>query len=245
MWTQIGDDINGEALEDQSGWSASLSSDGNIVAIGANGNDDNGGSSGHVRVYENINGTWTQIGSDIDGEAGLDESGLSVSLSSDGSIVGIGAFFNDGNGSNSGHVRVYQNISGVWTQIGTDIDGEAGSDQSGYSVSLSSNGDRIAIGAPQNSSSGHVRVYDLSGVLSADSFNVALSRIYPNPATTEIHITLKNNLQLLKVNLYNQLGQLLKQSKSHTINVSDLSKGIYLVEIETNQGKGIKKVLIE
>jgi hypothetical protein len=74
---------------------------------------------------------------------------------------------------------------------------------------------------------------------------VELSRVYPNPATTEIHITLKNNLQLLQVNLYNQLGQFIKQSKSNIINISDLSKGLYLVEIETNQGKGIKKVMLE
>ena len=48
-----------------------------------------------------------QIGSDIDGEAAGDKSGYSVSLSSDGTIVAIGAINNDGNGSNSGHVRVY------------------------------------------------------------------------------------------------------------------------------------------
>ena len=44
---------------------------------------------------------------DIDGEAADDYSGHSVSLSSDGTIVAIGAIDNDGNGSDSGHVRVY------------------------------------------------------------------------------------------------------------------------------------------
>ena len=49
-----------------------------------------------------------------------------IALSNDGSIVAIGAIANDGNGSHaSGHVRVYQNNSGTWTQIGSDIDGEA------------------------------------------------------------------------------------------------------------------------
>ena len=50
---------------------------------------------------------WQQKGSDIDGEAAYDESGMSVSLSSDGTIVAIGAYGNDGNGNRSGHVRVY------------------------------------------------------------------------------------------------------------------------------------------
>ena len=175
-WTKIGVDIDGEAASDQSGRSVSLSGDGSIVAIGAYRNDGNGGVSGHVRVYENISGTWTQVGSDIDGEATYDYSGYSVSLSSDGSIVAIGAYGNDGSSGNGtvsssgapGHVRVYKNISGTWTQVGADIDGEAAGDQSGQSVSLSSDGSVVAIGALYNdgtaSDAGHVRVYkNISG----------------------------------------------------------------------------------
>ena len=115
-WTQIGSDIDGEAERDWSGNSVSLSSDGNIVAIGANHNSGNGPSSGHVRIYQNINGSWTQIGSDIDGEAEGDQSGASVSLSSDGNIVAIGANHNDGNGPTSGHVRLYKLETGANTE---------------------------------------------------------------------------------------------------------------------------------
>ena len=56
---------------------------------------------------------WTQIGSDIDGEAEGDFSGASVSLSSDGKTVAIGAPFNDGNGDNAGHVRIYKLETGA------------------------------------------------------------------------------------------------------------------------------------
>ena len=49
------------------------------------------------------------IRKDIDGEAADDNSGRSVSLSSDGTIVAIGANYNDGdNGSDSGHVRIFK-----------------------------------------------------------------------------------------------------------------------------------------
>ena len=166
-WTKIGDDIDGEAANDQSGHSISLSGDGSTIAIGATRNDGNGSNSGHVRIYENINGTWTQIGSDIDGEAADDASGNSVSLSYDGSTVAIGAYDNDGNGSSSGHVRIYQNIDGTWTKTAEDIDGEAANDNSGWAVSLSNDGSTIAIGGYLNdsngSSSGHVRIYQNSG----------------------------------------------------------------------------------
>ena len=168
LWTQLGADIDGEASNDWSGNSVSLSSDGTIVAIGANLNNGvNGSDSGHVRVYQYSGSSWTQLGADIDGEAGNDESGYSVSLSSDGYIVAIGALYNDGNNSNSGHVRVYQYSGSSWTQIGQDIDGEAGNDNSGNSVSLSSDGTIVAIGAHRNDgnnyNSGHVRVYKYIG----------------------------------------------------------------------------------
>ena len=161
-------DIDGEGAGDASGFSVSISSDGKRVAIGAVYNDGNGSNSGHVRIYENTSGSmWTKLGQDIDGEAAGDYSGRGVSLSSDGSRVAIGAINNDGNGSNSGHVRVfeYQVISGTatWTQLGQDIDGEAKSDESGSSISLSSDESRVAIGAMVNDGGGHVRIYDYNG----------------------------------------------------------------------------------
>jgi plastocyanin/aerobic-type carbon monoxide dehydrogenase small subunit (CoxS/CutS family) len=164
-WTKLGDDIDGEAAIDSSGGSVSLSSDGTTVAIGAYQNDGNGSNAGHVRVYSWNGSAWTKLGNDIDGEAAGDESGVSVSLSSDGTTVAIGAYQNDGNGSNAGHVRVYSWNGSAWTKLGDDIDGEAANDRSGYSVSLSSDGTTVAIGAWHNngngSNAGHVRVYNL------------------------------------------------------------------------------------
>ena len=49
-WTQRGADIDAEAAGDSFGCSVALSSNGNILAIGAEGNDGNGSSSGHVRA---------------------------------------------------------------------------------------------------------------------------------------------------------------------------------------------------
>ena len=42
-------------------------------------------------------------------------------------LVAIGAAENDGNGKVQVMYVVYENISGTWTQIGHDIDGEAAS----------------------------------------------------------------------------------------------------------------------
>ena len=170
VYALIGADIDGEAANDMSGYSVSLSSDGTTVAIGAMYNDGNGSNSGHVRIYawNSTTSAWEQQGADIDAEAGGDGSGGSVSLSSDGTTVAIGAGGNDGNGSNSGHVRIYawNSTTSSWEQQGADIDGEAANDWSGYSVSLSSDGTTVAIGAGYNDgngeNSGHVRVYSIN-----------------------------------------------------------------------------------
>jgi len=165
IWTQIGDDIAGEEEFDEFGISLELSADGSVVAIGAPANSGAGTLAGQVRVFENQSGTWTQIGSDIFGEAAQDRFGTAVSLSADGSLVAIGAPLHDGTGNNAGRVRVLENQVGVWTQIGGFIDAEAADDSFGTSVSLSADGATIAIGAPGNDgagdNAGHVRVYQL------------------------------------------------------------------------------------
>ena len=60
-----------------------------------------------------------QLGSDINREVAEDVSGYDVSLDSDGDRVAIGAYLNDGNGSDAGHVRVYN-------AFGVKISGNAG-----------------------------------------------------------------------------------------------------------------------
>ena len=165
--TQIGSNINGYAAYDESGSSVSISDDGTIIAIGAPKNDGNGNESGHVRVFQLSSGSWSQLGDDINGEANGDQFGYSVSLSGDGTRLAIGGRYNDGSQTNAGHVRVYEYSSGSWSQIGADIDGAAGDDEFGFSVSLSQEGTYLAVGARLNDTNGdnagHVRVYGING----------------------------------------------------------------------------------
>ena len=82
----------------------SLSDDGSVIIVGAQHNNGNGTTySGHVRVFENISSVWTQIGSDIDGEATGDVSGGFVSLSSDGTVLAILVVYRANNELSSGH----------------------------------------------------------------------------------------------------------------------------------------------
>jgi hypothetical protein len=171
VWKQLGQDIDGESDMDGSGWSVSLSGDGQSVAIGAPSNNDSNDAlyyKGHVRVFKwnKADVMWQQVGADIDGESYYDESGSSVSLSDDGRIVAVGSPFNNGGDYYNGSVRVFKfdDANNVWIQLGPDINGELYYELSGWSVSLSGNGQVVAIGAPFNKDvdyyyQGRVRVF--------------------------------------------------------------------------------------
>ena len=142
-----------------------VSIDGNTIVIGANGDDDNGSSSGSAYVFSNAGGTWTQTAklTAYDG-AGGDYFGGYVSI--DGNTIVIGANGDDDRGSNSGSAYVFTNDSGTWTQTAklTAYDG-AGSDYFGSSVSI--DGNTIVIGANRDddkgSDSGSAYVYTNTG----------------------------------------------------------------------------------
>eukprot|EP00804_Cyclotella_cryptica_P024373 CCRYP_018577-RA/>CCRYP_018577-RA protein AED:0.06 eAED:0.06 QI:0/0/0/0.33/1/1/3/0/483 len=164
-WVQLGLDIDGEDDSDYFGVTISLSGDGNVLAVGA---PYHSSDAGHVRVFQ-FNGTtgWSQLGLSIDGEAEGDEFGSSVCLSSDGSVLAIGAPYNGPSGLyEAGNVRVFQFDGTGWSQLGHSIDGEAQGGNFGSSVCLSSDGSVLAIGAPYSgytADTGYVRVFQFNG----------------------------------------------------------------------------------
>ncbi len=164
-WQQIGQDINGEAFGDFSGSYVDLSKDGKRLAIGALINDGNGNRSGHVRVYERdlSSDTWIQLGGDIDGQAAEDNFGRSPQFFNDGNNLIIGATRNDANGEDAGHAQIYRWDGTDWLQVGEDLTGSSAGDMVGFSIGISDDGSKIALGAPKPSSgAGFVKLFKAS-----------------------------------------------------------------------------------
>lgn len=157
-WDAIGMPITG-STSSESGTSVATSADGSIVAVGSPATLLAG--PGKVAVYQLVSDTWTQMGADIVGAANGDRTGWSVALSSDGLTMAVGSPYVDPpSKSNGGVVHVYRFQSGAWGLLGSSLPGTSSSEFVGFAVSLSANGNRIAVGAPGASSRGAVSVFD-------------------------------------------------------------------------------------
>merc|ERR1711865_1320245 len=172
-WLQLGDDIIGDEDYDFSGSSVAINEAGDVVVVGSPQANAPTGSSkrGAVTVYEfnpRSEDGWQKRGSRIEGEEDGDTFGSSVVISNSGESIAVGAYLNDGTSDTEGQVRVYDWDGNSWSQRGNDIDGENQFDYSGYSVSLSADGNIVASGARftddgAGRNAGHARIFEWTG----------------------------------------------------------------------------------
>jgi len=178
-WIQIGNDIDGENVRDYAGGTQgalAMNDAGSTIAVGASGHDGGGNNAGHVRVFDSVGGVWVQRGTDIQGEFEGDNSGSTVVMSADGSVIGIGEPYSEAGHTGKfekdyGQVRVFEWKDGSWVQRGQAI---AGVDKYDFAseaggLAMDALGATIIVGSathdgPAGRSAGHVRVFDWNGV---------------------------------------------------------------------------------
>jgi len=143
QWEQLGDYLYGSNGFDKFGDSVDLSEDGSRLVVGAP-----GFSKGYAIVfdYSRTDNKWNQVGSRITGTFPGDRYGFSVSISSDGRRLAVGAF---GGGPNvlAGYMVLYEFVAGAWFQIGDSINGTRPGDRFGFRVLLSPDKNRVTTSA--------------------------------------------------------------------------------------------------
>jgi hypothetical protein len=76
---------------------------------------------------------------------------------------------------------------------------------------------------------------------------VAQTQIFPNPATSVVNI--KSDYTISNLVIYNFAGQLILNeqvsSSNHTVNVSNFNPGVYIFQIDTDQGRLTERIVIE
>lgn len=83
---------------------------------------------------------------------------------------------------------------------------------------------------------------DCNEYLSTTEIGVFSNDIKVVSPTTNI-LVLQGDSKVNKIEIYNTAGQLIKVLNSHQRDISDLSKGIYLLKINTDKGTTIQKVI--
>ena len=74
--------------------------------------------------------------------------------------------------------------------------------------------------------------------------------VFPNPTQNSINVRLGRTCEEIQCKFYNMQGQLLFQEKRNfgnafTLDIPKLSNGLYLLEILCNEGRVVKKVVVE
>ncbi len=157
-WVQMGSTIVGVGHSDYFGYSVSISDDGLTIGVGAPQNEGTAAGNaekGYAKLFHYDGSSWSQLGNTLWGDADYDFFGGSISLNSDGTrtVVGVSQTSSQDLPKPPGYVKIYELDGGNWTSTGT-ITGQVNEELFGYSVSMSADGNRIIIGAPNNSDNG-------------------------------------------------------------------------------------------
>lgn len=67
--------------------------------------------------------------------------------------------------------------------------------------------------------------------------------VFPNPVTSILNIEISNDISFQKATIFSILGNPIMETKENQINLETLSAGIYLVEVFTDKGSVIKKIV--
>ena len=83
------------------------------------------------------------------------------------------------------------------------------------------------------------------GETALDDLTNNIIEIYPNPTKESVNISGINNLT--KISIYNLSGQKIKdfQLLNNSIDISDVSKGIYILYLVTHDGKSLYRKIIK
>ena len=168
-WSQLGNDRNGFEAHSLFGTSVAISSsNAHKIVVGSPYEDGTfKNNCGKVRILEKFSSNnWGEYGTGatIEGEETGELFGSSVAIDSSAVRIVAGAPFNNKYARKAGAVRVYSRSGTTWTQTGNTIYGKAYNSRLGHSVSISSDGSKIAVSALYGgiNEQGYVATYRLA-----------------------------------------------------------------------------------
>ncbi len=213
--------------------SADIDGDGDMDVLSASRND------GKVAWYENTDGQGTFGDQKL--ISGPDElyafSVYTTDLDNDGDLDVI-------SGRGDDFVTWYKNLDGLGNFsegiiISTDVDGVT----SVFAADLNNDGFEDVLSASYFDNK--IAWYENTGELGINEVAEPQLSLYPNPVTDILSINNSNTHSIGSIIVYNILGKIVIQRNSVTqyIDVSNLQSGVYFVELETEKGSVVKRMI--
>jgi hypothetical protein len=232
-WSWLG---SGSNALNANGYIGSLCTDarGNVYAAGDFTNDSG---NGYVARWDGTR--WSELG----GSNSLKANHNIKSICIDGfGDVYAGGYFT--NASDHEYVACWDGMN--WNELGSGSN--ALNANSGiYSIGADRNENIYAAGWFTDSSGFRyvAKYHVLTGIdnlTNANNFS-----IWPNPAKDKVFISIKKGITIEEVTIYDQAGQKVFYGKpaKNTLDISNLPQGLYIVEVNTSQGKSRKKLVID
>ena len=238
-WSQQGSKLvgTGGVGTIRQGQAVALSANGNTLAVGA---PIDNGASGATWIFARSGTAWSQQGTKLVGAGAVPNpnnvrQGWSVSLSTDGNTLAVGAV-NDN--VSVGATWLFARSGTVWSQQGNKLVGTGAVNNAlqGSSVALSADGTTLAVGGyGDNNATGAAWVFSSANSPLAQAAAVgprARAHFYPNPAAEQLTIAGGPGAGALR--LFDGLGRAVMTGFYRTdqpLDLSSLAPGLYWLQL--------------
>lgn len=222
--TQISVDIIPTEFNEGTGINIRVSADGKRLVFGSRLATVNGNAlAGAARVYENTNGTWSQLGQILKGDSEFEFFGETVDISDSGDRIVIGS---------DSQARVYFYDGSQWAPMGQDL--SLSNMNNVREIAFSTGGEILAILYRLTSGDFELHIYKLIGnswELMGEAFTVDLDRDFTlDGSGTRVAVHFDNVSDFEEVRVYDfingswqQIGDSIKAQPDYSYDNSEIS----------------------
>ena len=211
------------------------------IVVGGNYTSYNGGSENYI-IRLNTDGTKD---SSFNTGTGFNSIVYAIETQADGKIL-LGGNFSTYNGIAENRI-IRLNTDGTKD---SSFNAGTGFNSTVYAITLQADGKILVRGnfstyKGDNSSANLIGLHTEASLGTTSFTDTNSFVVYPNPVNDVLHFQ-SNEFSLIKaIKIYDLQGKLILEVKNNTINVSNLSKGLYLVKILTGDREFTKKIIKE
>jgi N-acetylneuraminic acid mutarotase len=222
-------------LSQARGWASATTIDDKVLIAGGLINMNN--PSALVDIYNATTGEWTTDSLKVP----RCSNGNAATVKGKAYFAGGGNFNNGIFYSPSNVVDIYDEESDIWSTMNLI--------EPLVTHSVVGVGDKLIVAGGDNGNDlvQTIEILEVLTKIESHPADNAFFTFYPNPCNNILTFNIPNGTMIEEAVIYNQTGQKVLQDKpvNNTLNISKLHQGLYIIELETEQGKIREKLIVQ